>query len=138
MSPKWERAGGSRYLSRRVPIVQVPRPPETGTHRDGLLHEEAGMAEGFSASSSPRPTQPGGLGRRRTQDPACPRALVHPPALRPQGLEASGEKATNASPRSVPQRLLGADCGRGATSDPTRVLTLAGRPLPLGQGPRAL
>lgn len=94
-------------------MVQVPRPPETGTHGDGLLHEEAGMAEGFSASSSPGPTQPGGLGCRRTQDPACPRALVHPPALRPPGLEASGEKATNASPRSVPRRLLGADCGQG-------------------------
>lgn len=116
----------------------MPRPPETGTHGDGLLHEEAGMAEGFSATSRPGPSQPEGLGCHRTQDPACPGALVHPPALRPQGLEASGKKATNAPAPSVPWGLLGADCGRGATSDPTRVLTLTGRPLPQGQGPRAL
>ena len=54
------------------------------------------MAEGFSATSSPGPAQPGGLGCCRTQDPGCPQALVHPPALRPQGPEASGKKATNA------------------------------------------
>ena len=105
-------------LSRRVRILQVPRPPETGPHGVGLLHEEAGVAEGFSASSSPGPLSLGGLGRRRTQDPACPRALVHPLGRTPQGLEASGEKAADASPRSAPRGLLGADCGRGQPLTP--------------------